>query len=103
MRDCLVLVDVFDDFGHEHGSQLLDSFLARLAGTRQLLRWARERRLPVVYANDPADVLDGDSGVLSSARGPALPADASTRSCPAPATGSSSSHAIRPLTRRRWR
>jgi ferritin-like metal-binding protein YciE/nicotinamidase-related amidase len=60
MRDCLVLVDVFDDFGHEHGSQLLDSFLARLAGTRQLLRWARERRLPVIYANDPADVFDGD-------------------------------------------
>jgi ferritin-like metal-binding protein YciE/nicotinamidase-related amidase len=60
MRDCLVLVDVFDDFDHEHGSQLLDSFLARFAGTRQLLRWARERRLPVIYANDPAGVLDGD-------------------------------------------
>ncbi len=62
MRDCLVLVDVFDDFGHEHGSELLDSFLARLTGTRQLLRWAREQRVPIVYANDPGDVFDGDMG-----------------------------------------
>jgi len=60
MRDCLVLVDVFDDFGHEDGNALLGSFLARLDGTRQLLRSARERGVPVVYANDPADVLDGD-------------------------------------------
>jgi ferritin-like metal-binding protein YciE/nicotinamidase-related amidase len=73
MRDCLVLVDVFDDFGHEHGGQLLDSFLAWLTGTQQLLRWGRERRVPVVYANDPGDVFDGDMGhILERARsGPA--------------------------------
>lgn len=60
MRDCLVLVDVFDDFGHEDGGALFESFLTRLAGARRLLQWARERRLSVIYANDPADVLDGD-------------------------------------------
>jgi len=42
-----LLVDVFDDFGHEHGGQLLDSFLARLGGMRQLLSRARERDLAI--------------------------------------------------------
>ena len=60
MGDCLVLVDVFDDFGHQDGDALLGSFLTRLAGMRQLLGWARAQKLPVVYANDPADVFDGD-------------------------------------------
>ena len=60
MRDCLVLVDLFDDFGHEDGEALLASFCARLEGISLLLSCARGRQLPVVYANDPAGVFDGD-------------------------------------------
>jgi nicotinamidase-related amidase len=73
MRDCLVLVDVFDDFGHEDGAALLASFEARFDDLRSLLRGARERGIPVVYANDTAGIYDGDARrVLESARsGPA--------------------------------
>jgi ferritin-like metal-binding protein YciE/nicotinamidase-related amidase len=60
MRDCLVLVDVFDDFGHEDGGRLLDSFLTRLAGIQRLLQWQQLGGVPIVYANDPADVFDSD-------------------------------------------
>ena len=60
MRDCLVLVDLFDDFAHEDGEALLASFRERLEGISFLLSCARDRQLPVIYANDPAGVFDGD-------------------------------------------
>ena len=73
MRDCLVVVDVFDDFSHEDGAALLASFESRLDDLRSLLHGARERGIPVVYANDPAGSFDGDARrVVETARaGPA--------------------------------
>ena len=73
MRDCLVLVDLFDDFGHEDGEALQRSFVERLPGIRLLLTSAREQRLPVVFANDAAGIMDGDMRrVVARARsGPA--------------------------------
>jgi nicotinamidase-related amidase len=73
MRDCLVLVDVFDDFDHEDGAALLASFESRFDDLRSLLHGARERGIPVVYANDTANIFDGDArGVVETARsGPA--------------------------------
>ncbi len=73
MRDCLVLVDVFDDFGHEDGDALLASFASRLESLRALVEAARERRIPVVYANGTGGRFDGDvRAVVARARaGPA--------------------------------
>jgi nicotinamidase-related amidase len=73
MRDCLVLVDLFDDFGHEDGDALLASFESRFPGIRSLLQGARERKIPLVYANDTAGIFDGDARrVVERARsGPA--------------------------------
>lgn len=64
MRDCLLLVDVFNDFTHEDGARLLASFESRLPVLRQLLHDSRVAEIPVVYANDPGDVFDGDAGAI---------------------------------------
>lgn len=73
MRDCLLLVDVFGDFRHEDGDALLVSFRKRFAALRSLLHESRKERVPVVYANDPAGIFDGDArGIVERARsGPA--------------------------------
>jgi nicotinamidase-related amidase len=60
MRDCLVLVDVFDDFRHDDGDALRASFESRFDALRRLLHRARAVGAPVVYANDATGVLDGD-------------------------------------------
>ena len=64
MRDCLLLVDVFNDFAHEDGARLSASFESRLPALRQLLNNARSAELPVIYANDSGDVFDGDAGAI---------------------------------------
>jgi nicotinamidase-related amidase len=73
MRDSLLLVDVFNDFAHEDGKALLASFRSRFDELRRLVEEARAADTPVVYANDPAGVFDGDaSAVVERARaGPA--------------------------------
>lgn len=73
MRDCLLLVDVFDDFSHEDGGELLASFDERFPKLRALVADARGRGIPVIYANDPAEAFDGDArAVVDRARtGPA--------------------------------
>ncbi len=71
MRDALLLVDVITTFEHEDGDRLLASFRERLPGFRRALDDARDRGLPVVYANDadgrwsdaPALVRDALAGV----------------------------------------
>jgi nicotinamidase-related amidase len=60
MRDCLVLVDVFDDFRHDDGDALRASFESRFHELRRLLDRARAAGVPLVYANDATGVLDGD-------------------------------------------
>jgi nicotinamidase-related amidase len=73
MRDCLLLVDVFDTFDHEDGPVLHACFNERFAGLRDLVRTFREGDDPIVYANDSSGVFDGDAaGVVEKARlGPA--------------------------------
>ena len=61
MRDALLLVDVVNDFEHEDGDRLLESFRARHEGLVRALGRARAGDLPVVYANDNFGVWDGDA------------------------------------------
>jgi nicotinamidase-related amidase len=61
LRDALVLVDVINDFRHEDGDALLRSFRGRLDGLKAAIRQAREREIPVVYANDNEGIWDGDA------------------------------------------
>lgn len=50
--DALLVVDVFNDFDHEDGEQLLQSFGERAANMEQALRSARQAQIPVVFVND---------------------------------------------------
>lgn len=61
MRDALLLVDVMQDFEHEDGDALLESFRRRHGALVGAIARARERELPVIYANDNFGVWDGDS------------------------------------------
>lgn len=60
MRDVLLIVDVLNDFAHEDGADLLDSFRERHAALVSLLKRARDAEIPVVFANDNKGVWDGD-------------------------------------------
>ncbi len=48
----LVLVDVLNDFRHEDGTSLCESFRDRHPALVRLIEWARAEGLPVVYVND---------------------------------------------------
>jgi nicotinamidase-related amidase len=52
----LLLVDVLKDFEHEDGDRLLASFRERHAQLVELLSASRAAGVPVVYANDGADL-----------------------------------------------
>jgi nicotinamidase-related amidase len=60
VKDALLLVDVLNDFRHEDGERLLESFRARHEGMLRAVRGAREGGVPVVYAQDNRGVWDGD-------------------------------------------
>ena len=64
MRDCLLAVDLFSDFAHEDGDRLLESLRERASGLTQAVELARERSLPLIYANDSFGVWNGDSRAL---------------------------------------
>ena len=64
MRDCLLAVDLFTDFTHEDGNRLLESLRERASGLTQAVGLARERSLPLIYANDSFGVWNGDSAAL---------------------------------------
>lgn len=64
MKDALLLVDLLNDFEHEDGERLLESFRARHEGMVRALGRARGSDVPVVYANDNYGVWDGDRGRL---------------------------------------
>jgi nicotinamidase-related amidase len=61
MRDALLLVDVINDFHHEDGDALLASFRDAHPCLVRAIAEAREREIPIVYANDNDGVWDGDS------------------------------------------
>lgn len=60
MRDVLLIVDVLDDFAHEHGEELLSSFAETQPALVELLESVRRAELPIVFANDNKGVWDGD-------------------------------------------
>ena len=60
MRDALLLVDLIQDFRHADGDALLASYRLRHEAMVTALREARDRKIPIVYANDNAGVWDGD-------------------------------------------
>jgi nicotinamidase-related amidase len=60
MHDALLLVDVFDDFEHEDGDVLRESFRATLSVLLELIEAARDARVPVIYANDRHGRWHGD-------------------------------------------
>jgi nicotinamidase-related amidase len=51
-KDALVVVDVINDFEHEDGAQLLESFRLRLTAMVSTLENARATGTAVVYVND---------------------------------------------------
>jgi nicotinamidase-related amidase len=60
VKDALLLVDVINDFRHEGGDKLLDSFRERYAALVRAVDDARSSDLPIVYANDSFGIWDGD-------------------------------------------
>jgi nicotinamidase-related amidase len=50
--DAVLVVDVFNDFDHDDGDRLLDSFRERAPNMRLAIDAARATGVPVVYAND---------------------------------------------------
>jgi nicotinamidase-related amidase len=61
LKDALLLVDVVQDFRHEDGDRLLESFRERHEGLVAALEKARTDGIPVVYANDNRGIWDGDA------------------------------------------
>jgi nicotinamidase-related amidase len=64
VRDALLLVDVVNDFAHEDGERLLESFRGRQDGFVRALGQARAEGLTVVYANDTFGDWHGDGPAL---------------------------------------
>jgi nicotinamidase-related amidase len=69
MRDCVLLVDLFNDFRHEDGDVLLACFRERFPDLQALIQTSRQRATPIIYANDSFGIFDGDAGgVVERAR-----------------------------------
>ena len=64
VKDALLLVDVIQDFRHESGDRLLESFRRRQPALVAAIQSARRAETPIVYANDNHGVWDGDAGSL---------------------------------------
>jgi nicotinamidase-related amidase len=61
VRDALLIVDVIQDFEHQDGERLLESFRARHAEIVGALERARDGGIPVIYANDNRGIWDGNA------------------------------------------
>jgi nicotinamidase-related amidase len=46
------VVDVFNDFDHEDGDELHESFAERASNMRQAIDLARAGHVPLIYVND---------------------------------------------------
>jgi nicotinamidase-related amidase len=69
MRDCVLLVDLFNDFRHEDGDVLLACFRERFPSLQALIQTSRRRATPIIYANDSSGIFDGDArGVVERAK-----------------------------------
>ena len=58
--DALIVVDVLNDFDHDDGDALLESFRRRSQGMQDAVASAREAGVPVVYVNDDFARWDSD-------------------------------------------
>jgi nicotinamidase-related amidase len=68
MKDGLLIVDVFNDFDHEDGDDLLASFYERVPAMVEVIAAARVAEIPVVYVNDQLERWDADApGLVRSA------------------------------------
>lgn len=67
MKDALLLVDVINDFRHEDGDALLESFRERHPALKRAVEGARESGVPIVYANDDFGAWDGNAHRLVDA------------------------------------
>ena len=61
MNDALLLVDVINDFRHEDGEALLESFSRRHGELVRAIGTARTAGTPIIYANDNWGEWDGDA------------------------------------------
>jgi nicotinamidase-related amidase len=79
VTDALVVLDVFNDFEHDGGEALLESFRKRLSALQAALAGARGAGIPVVYVNDRGGFWSGDRAELleraSSGKGGRLAAE----------------------------
>lgn len=66
MNDVLAVLDVLNDFEHDDGDRLLDSFRERLPALRAALEGARAAGTPVVYVNDRGGSWSADRRELLS-------------------------------------
>lgn len=74
--DALLVVDVINDFEHDDGERLLESFRERLPAMTAALASARAAAVPVVYVNDDQGRWDSDApGLVRSARDSARAAE----------------------------
>jgi nicotinamidase-related amidase len=62
VRDALIMIDVLSEFRHENADALLESFRERQPAIAERLATARERRIPVIYANDSHGSWEWDTG-----------------------------------------
>lgn len=68
MKDVLLIVDVFTDFDHEDGDDLLASFRERVPAMVETIAAARVAVIPTVYVNDQLERWDADApGLVRSA------------------------------------
>jgi nicotinamidase-related amidase len=61
MKDGLLIIDVFHDFDHEDGDDLLASFHERIPAMIEAIAAARVAEIPVVYVNDQHERWDADA------------------------------------------
>jgi nicotinamidase-related amidase len=64
MRDALLLVDLIQQFRHDEGERLLQSFRERLPAMQAAIANARSSGMPVLYVNDSAGRWDSDAPAL---------------------------------------
>jgi nicotinamidase-related amidase len=62
--DALLVVDVINDFDHDDGRALLESFTERLVTMQKAIAAARASDIPVLYVNDAHGRWDGDVQAL---------------------------------------
>jgi nicotinamidase-related amidase len=70
--DALLVVDVINDFDHDDGRELLESFTDRLAAMERAISEARASDIPVIYVNDAHGRWDGDVPALVRSAHPAV-------------------------------